>query len=102
MDPIAILIWILVGALGGFFHWIMPVRGDMPRDWVELVKRIIAGAVLVPVIFATADGLVAVFPWILVFVKLGYLGGFFMGYFAIDIWKVFRDYFQVRREMKNE
>ena len=86
MDPITVLIWIVAGAVGGFLHWIIPTAGDKPDDWVELVKRIVAGAIAVPVVMASG---VEVMPQIQ---NYGILGQILIGYFSIDIWKMLRDY----------
>jgi len=86
MDPMTVLMWIILGAVGGFLHWIIPTTGDKPDDLVEMVKRVVAGAIAVPLIMASG---VSVYPQV---EQFGYLGQVLLGYFSIDIWKMFRDY----------
>ena len=86
MDPMTVIMWVVMGAIGGFLHWIIPTAGDKPDNWMELLKRVIAGAIAVPLVMASG---ISVMPEL---ENYGYIGQVLLGYFAIDVWKMLRDY----------
>lgn len=88
MDIMTILIWIGLGAIGGFIHWILPTPNDKPNDIVQMAKRIIAGAIVVPIVMSSAT------YFNIDILKFGVIGQIFLGYFAIEILRTLRNLMQ--------